>query len=76
MFLADEFQMTIEVSGDGNGAVPQPPGYIDQRHSGSNQKRGTGVSQIMITNLPQMVFPEKCFEFGCEPGWLEKFIVC
>ena len=67
--------MTIEVSGDGNGTVPQPPGYIDQRHSGSNQKRGTGVSQIMITNLPQIVFPEKCFKFESEPGWLEKFVV-
>ena len=30
----------------------------------------------MITYLPQMVFPEKCFEFGSEPGWLEKLIMC
>ena len=30
----------------------------------------------MITNLPQIVFPEESFEFGSESGWFEKFIVC
>ena len=73
MFLADKFQMTIEVSGDGNGAVSQPPGYIDQRHSGSNQKCGAGVTKIMESDMWQVICLENSREVCSHKARLDDF---
>ena len=51
------FQMGIQIRCCFQGAVSQPLLYFDQWNAVLDQNRGAGMSQIVQTDLPQVIVP-------------------